>query len=601
MPANHATANQSGEQGVLLPTHLAFFNKIRPKKLISQIGHGYLVAISVGWVSSMLGIVIADYFQGKAVFELLDAQAQTRLLIEFEETANDVQLQGLRALVRANDEAALSTADADLAALTQKREEFEDFLASQPTWLVQGAESLPILLANYEAALRQQQTQVRQAIANGVDAESAARVLANDGDVSLGRLQQDLNNTIRLAQAQETIAANMMESAQGLEKLIVISSITLAGALAGLIAWRTTRAIATPLENITQTARRVTQNADYSLQAQVFSDDEVGTLARSLNALIAQVAERTQALEQAAENAIAQKAELEKTLSALKKAQLQLVQSEKMSSLGQLVAGIAHEVNNPIGFIQGNLDYVRDYSDALFAVIDFLQSQTHLSDADLEAILDDIDIGFMRQDFPKVLQTMRNGTERISSLIVSLKVFSRLQESTIKLADLNDGLESSLLLLGHRLKAQAQRPAIKVVKALGSLPKIECFSSQLNQVFMNIMTNALDAIDARWAAEPHDWQPEMTVLSQLQNDAIHIEIENNGLPISPAVKPKIFDPFFTTKTIGAGVGLGLSVSYEIVVEKHHGQLTCQSPIAAPWGARFCITIPVPSSNHPSTH
>lgn len=577
-------------------TRWAFFERVRPKRLVSQIGYGYLIAISVGWVGSIVGILVADYFQGKGILQLLDAQAQTRLLIRFEETATQSQLQAMRSLMvgEASDEQQpISPAiDDNLAALSRLRAELDAFLAGQPVWLAQDAERLQMLLTTYEEALQQQHRQIRSAIANGAASETAAQILSAEATAVLDQLHQDLAAVIQMAQRQEALAADVMESAQGLEKFIVIASITVAGLLAGILAWRTTRAIATPIEDITQVARQVSHDANYQVRAQVFHEDEVGTLAHSLNELIERVAERTQALEQAAATAIAQNQELQATLQALKKAQLQLVQAEKMSSLGQLAAGIAHEINNPIAFIYGNLQHVREYSETLFEAIDRLQPAIPEPNELLSEILDAEELDFIRQDFPKVVQSIKNGTERINSLILSLKVFSRLQESHLKLANLNEGLDSSLVLVGHRLKSQNGRPAIGVSQQYANLPEIECFSSQMNQVFMNIINNAIDAIDERWRQSSGHWQPQLRLKSTLNSDSILIQIANNGLPIPPAVQNKIFDPFFTTKPIGKGVGLGLSVSYEIVHKKHQGDLTFVSPWQDEVGTQFQISMPL---------
>ncbi|NEQ44063.1 MAG: HAMP domain-containing protein [Leptolyngbya sp. SIOISBB] len=599
MSSDYVATSETAHPHPSPTTGLSLFEKLRPKRLVGQIGYGYLIAISVGWVGSLVGIVVADYFQGQGTFQLLDAQAQTRLLIDFEATANHAQLHSLRALALQNAQVEyqpeLLILSENLATLSQLRQDLDVFLAGQPVWLAADAAVLQSLLATYESVLQEQQTQILSAIAEEAPTELFVQVASAEGTAMLTQLHQDLAQLIQVAQNQEAMATDVMESAQGIEKLIVIVSLTIAGLLAGLLAWRTTQAIAQPIENITQVARQVTLEADYSARAQVFHDDEVGLLAISLNELIERVAERTQALETAAADAINQNQTLENTLTTLKQTQLKLVQSEKMSSLGQLAAGIAHEVNNPMGFIQGNVQYAREYSNTLFKVIDLLQAQIPRLEGDVDKTLKDADLDFLRQDFPRVLQSIRNGTERINSLVLSLQVFSRLQESPVKSTNLNDGLESSLTLLGHRLQSQPNRPAVLVKKDFEDLPMIECLSSQMNQVFMNIIRNAVDAIDARWQQSPGHWQPELRLSSQLQSEAVHIQITNNGLPIPPEVQERIFDPFFTTKPIGQGIGLGLSISYEIVCKQHYGTLTFTSPFADNVGTQFCLSIPlVPS-------
>lgn len=586
-----------------MPSILRFpvLEKFRPKRIDRQIGYGYLTAILVGCLGSIAGIVIADYFQGKGILQLLDAQAQARLLIEFKETATQARLHAAQAILVSGDDdqhrQELSEFNRNLSDLEKLRLQLETFLTSEPVWIAQEPAIIESLLMGYEAALRQQREQIAANFPGGESTVTALSALSDGETPQIRQFHDDLVDIIHIAQTQEAMAAEVMESAQGLEKLIVMASISLAGLIAGFISWRVTRAIATPLKDITQTARQVAQDADYSLRAEVFANDEIGTLAQSLNELIQRVGERTRALEQAAQKAVAQNQELEAALQNLRKAQLQLVQAEKMSSLGQLVAGIAHEVNNPIGFIQGNLKYVGEYSATLFKAIDFLQSELGTLSRDSAAYLEGADLEFIRQDFPKILRSLSHGTDRINSLILSLKVFSRLQESQFKSANLNDGLDSSLLLLGHRLKSQAKRPEIQVVRHYSKLPMVECYSSQMNQTFMNILNNAIDAIEDRWIKSPENWQPKIVINSELREDDILIEIRNNGLAIPEEVQDKIFDPFFTTKPVGKGVGLGMSISYEIICKKHHGCISFVSPIEDDFGTQFCLTIPRSGVRH----
>ncbi|MGF1460527.1 MAG: sensor histidine kinase [Leptolyngbyaceae cyanobacterium] len=570
------------------------FKRFVPKRIGRQIGFGYLIAIAVGWTGSILGIMVADYFQGQGIVQLLDAQAQARLLIEFEETLAQAQLNATRAVIaEANttmeqqERAALTQ---NLAALSSLLQQLELFLAGQPAWIAQEAEALITLLEACIEALYQQRSDLLVELERGDQADFSPWINSQSGE-TLDQLTAELTEIIRVAQAQEAMAADVMETAQGFEKFLVISSITLAGLLAGLLAWRTTRAISRPMEEITQVAQRVALDADYSARTVIYSDDEVGVLARSLNELIEQVTERTQSLEAAAQTAITQNQELENTLRVLRKAQLQLIQAEKMSSLGQLVAGIAHEINNPIGFMQGNVEYARDYSQTLFETIDRLQVELSEVPETLVQFLEERDIGFIRQDFPKVLASIKSGTERINNLVLSLKVFSRLQESQLKRANLNDGLESTLLLLGHRLKSQAKRPSVTVMRNYSTLPEIECYSSQLNQVFINIMNNALDAIDNRWETDSHAWDPILRVSTAVENGKVQVRIANNGTPIPESIQAKIFDPFFTTKKQGQGIGLGMSLSYEIVQEKHQGNISFVSPAMDDVGAEFHLEIP----------
>ncbi|NEQ43387.1 MAG: ammonium transporter [Leptolyngbya sp. SIOISBB] len=290
---------------------------------------------------------------------------------------------------------------------------------------------------------------------------------------------------------------------------------------------------------------------------------------------------------------------LEKTLAELQAAQLQLVHSEKMSSLGQLVAGVAHEINNPVSFIHGNLTYVDEYVEELLALINL-----YLSDPDIgqsEAIRQQIkamDIHYLAEDLPQILKSMRGGTERITEIVRSLKDFSHQGSAQRKRVDLHKGLDSTLTILGNKLKARPDRPAIKVVRDYGDLPLVECFPGQLNQVFMNLLTNAIDAIDEKWNAQqsqvgaaPPQWTPQIILRTErVEGDRLRLHFTDNGTGIPEHVKRRIMDPFFTTKPVGQGTGLGMSISYQIIVERHHGQLNCLSTPGQ--GTRFLIELPI---------
>ncbi|MGF1497161.1 MAG: ATP-binding protein [Elainellaceae cyanobacterium] len=569
--------------------------RLKPRRIGRQIGYGYLVAIAIGWTGSMAGMIIADYFQGQGLFQLIDAQSQSRLLTKFERTASQAQIHGVHALaLNDNDDKLqreLEELRGSLINIGSTCREFDGFLQNHPRWTAADPATLRALLADYSHLLNQQAEQIFAALDTEEPKAALPAILSGEVTERLAQKHSDLAVVIQIAQSQEAEASEVMEKAQGFEKFMIVVSVTLAGCLAGLLAWRTTRAIATPLENITRVAQQVAREADYGMRVPVVHNDEIGILAASLNDLIERVAERTQSLEQAAAAAAAQNQVLEETLATLRRTQLGLVQSEKMSSLGQLVAGIAHEVNNPVGFINGNLEYAEEYSTSLLAIMARLQTDLPTIPAALAQELKDADIDFIRQDFPRVLQSIKNGADRISSLVLSLKIFSRLQESHLKQTNINDGLDSALLLLGHRLKPQATRPKIQVQRYYNELPLVECYSSQINQVCMNILSNAVDAIDEQWREGQADGQPVILVRTSVVGDRVQIEIQNNGLAIPQDIQGKIFDPFFTTKPPGQGIGLGLSTSYEIIRQQHQGTLSVVSPAIGSCGARFTLEIP----------
>ena len=571
------------------------FARLRPRRIGWQIGYGYLVAIAIGWAGSITGMVIADYFQGQGILQLIDAQKQAQLLTEFEQTVGQAQLHGTRAIALSNnrDKLAeeLSALRTNLSEVAVLRQTFDAFLSDRPAWTAADPAVLSFLLADYEQLLNQQADSIVTTLETEQPQDALPAILSAEVTEQLDQRYSDLTALISVAQSQAAQASDVMETAQGFEKFMIVVSMTLAGCLAGVLAWRTTRAIAVPLEKVTHAAQQVTQKADYDVRIAVSRNDQIGVLATALNNLIERVAERTQSLEQAAQVSAVQNQELEETLATLRRTQLSLVQSEKMSSLGQLVAGIAHEINNPLGFIHGNLNYADQYSSSLLAVIDQLRSALNEPVNIPGEESEDIDIDFIREDFPKVLHSIKNGAERINNLVVSLKIFSRLQESHLKLSNLNDGLDSALLLLGHRLKRQSQRPEIQIQRCYGELPLVECYGSQINQACMNILCNAVDAIDERWEQAEADWQPLITLRTLQVGDHVRLEIENNGLTIPQSARDKVFDPFFTTKPPGQGVGLGMSTSYEIIHRQHRGKLSFTSPAASGCGARFTVEIP----------
>jgi signal transduction histidine kinase len=290
--------------------------------------------------------------------------------------------------------------------------------------------------------------------------------------------------------------------------------------------------------------------------------------------------------------------ELTQALHQLKQTQAQLIQTEKMSCLGQLVAGVAHEINNPVNFIYGNLTHAHNYIQQLLDLINLYQQGYTKTDPEVQQLIEEIDFDFLIEDLPKLLSSMKVGAERIREIVLTLRNFSRLDEAEMKPVNIHEGIDSTLLILQNRLKNKPDQPGIEIVKQYGELPLVECYAGQLNQVFMNILTNGIDAL--------HQYNNEqllkglipkastITIQTQvLSREWVCICIKDNGPGITGAVQEKLFDPFFTTKPVGEGTGLGLSISYQIIVEKHGGYLKCVS--APGQGAEFWIQIPVKQS------
>lgn len=320
-------------------------------------------------------------------------------------------------------------------------------------------------------------------------------------------------------------------------------------------------------------------------------DDEVSLL-RQIGLQLGVALQQAELLEQTR----SQTEKLNQALKELQLTQTQLIQGEKMAGLGQLVAGIAHEINNPINFIYGNLTHVGDYTEHLLDVLNLYQQKFPEPGIEIQQQAKNIDLDFITEDLPKTLDSMESGAERILKLIDSLRSFSRLDHAEMKPVDIHEGIDSTLLILQHRLKLKPDCPAIEVIRKYANLPHIECYAAQLNQVFMNLLGNAIDAIEMeckeKYLANNNTkfYRPQIIIHTQiLQEGKILICIADNGCGVAQEVRSRVFDPFFTTKELGKGTGLGLSISYQIIVEKHGGKIECFSEPGK--GAQFWIEIP----------
>ncbi|MDZ8189623.1 MAG: response regulator [Nostoc sp. ChiSLP02] len=289
-------------------------------------------------------------------------------------------------------------------------------------------------------------------------------------------------------------------------------------------------------------------------------------------------------------------AELSESLQQLQQTQLQLIQSEKMSALGQLVAGIGHEINNPIGFISGNCSHIEEYTKDLLRLVNLQQQKLPNSDPEIEELIEEIDLEYLAEDLPKLLLSMEQGINRLKDISLSLRTFARADISSQVEFQVHEGIDSSLMLLKHRLKDQGDRPKIEVVTHYGELVPISCYPGQLNQVFMNIIANAIDAFDDLYQSRSEreiaacDYTITITTSCDHHQKTVTICIEDNALGMPPEVQAKIFEPSFTTKPVGKGTGLGLAISYQIIVDKHNGQINCLSISGK--GTKFIITLPI---------
>ncbi len=361
-------------------------------------------------------------------------------------------------------------------------------------------------------------------------------------------------------------------------------------------------------------------NEEYWFAASIspISNSQVLWVARDISERQAALRERKR-VEEALKKSEAQERqkaqELEKTLSELKITQAQLLLSEKMASLGSLVAGIAHEINNPTNFIYGNIEPAKNYAEDLLQLISLYQQHYPQANGEISQKIEEIDLDFIAEDFFELVNSMNTGAIRIRRIVESLRKFSHLDEANSQLVDIHTEIDNTLYLLQHRLQQTSSSFQIRILKKYTELPKIECYPSQLNQVFMNILANAIDALEEKnhkkaklspkllsslnidntdvsvQTSVEISSIPTIVICTEIINsEKVCIRIIDNGIGMTEEVKKCIFDPFFSTKSVGKGTGMGLSVSYQIIVENHHGQLKCVSTREE--GTEFLITIPI---------
>jgi two-component system, NtrC family, sensor kinase len=590
--------------------------------IAKKIAYGYTITISIAAIGTVSGLVIANYYEKPAQKLLLLSYRQQSLLKDLQNAVITARLHPQKLVsVLENSiwiEFEKNTFQSDITDVNQQLSALEDFTKEYPDDLAVNQEYFANLLKKYQ----NNTDSYNQIIINfwrNIELDSVQENPKNyyqqklltllqekeylDLNIKFEKLSDDLIIIIKRADTQREQANVNFSHGQKLRVQVILGSILLSSIIAAAIALYTTKLITNPLEEVSNTARKITQEANFQLRVNVNSHNEVGTLATSINRLVEwvgdytqqlefaritlekRVEERTQELQQAQqtleERVEERTQELQKTLQDLKYTQAQLIQTEKMSSLGEMVAGIAHEINNPVNFIHGNIQCTENYLQDLLDLLNLYQEQYPDENLIIEDKVAEIDLEFLKEDLSKMLSSMNVGTQRIREIVLSLRNFSRLDESEIKDVDIHEGIDNTVLILNHRLKHR-----VEVIRNYADLPLIDCYPAQLNQVFMNIISNAIDVL-----VECKEKTNKKIVIETAKVDDKHIKVEirDNGLGISPEIINKLFDPFFTTKPVGKGTGLGLSICYQII-EKHQGKIDVTSELGK--GTEFVITLPI---------
>lgn len=716
-------------------------------KVGQKIGYGYALSLGIAAIGATLGGILGSHYQYQASLLEEHAQEEIELIGNLQTSLLQTHVHQLRlvSLTTKPNQFAVESAHigAETQGIQQNWEAIKTFTQSDVQFDDDHHRQLSELLQKHDVTITayiQQLTELTQLSEQTAPHSVTTTVPIKQQLVQFAQHPATLQ-IIPIADQLNEILSNSREEYENSEAYakvvaqhqlyIILTSTVVSIVLAALLAYLTSRMIATPIEETTQVAQAVAQTDNFDLQAPVLTLDEIGVLATSLNQLIQRfqqlqieqkaseqqlhdsqrllqrvidtipqtifwkdhhsvflgcnrkmaelaglanpeaivgktdydlpwttaesdfyrecdrrimnsntpelgiveslqtaegeqrwletnkaplhdmegnvigilatfqdVTERKAAelqLQQLNQELELQSLQLKAALSQLKKSQLQLIQTEKMSSLGQLVAGVAHEINNPVNFIHGNITHANAYIQDLFGLIELYQHHYPQPHSEIQARIAAIELDFLNTDLLKLLQSMRIGTDRIREIVLSLRNFSRLDESEVKDVNIHEGIDSTLTILHNRLKPRAEHPEIEVIKEYGQLPLVECYAGQLNQVFMNLLSNAIDALDEFAGGQSYQnliVNPGKIWIrtERLNQDWIAIHIIDNGPGMTENVQAKLFDPFFTTKPVGRGTGLGLSISHQIVTEKHGGKLYCRSQLGQ--GTEFTIELPI---------
>ena len=612
MSSTKSSSLNKNYRGELKSTKTGFRKWFDNLKVGQKISLGYTLALGVAVLGSITGVVVGDHLHQKALAHEQDANEEFKLitglnigilethqhLLTFSAILNDPeQVSKNYALFLKHREkfqkqwnefeetegatGGVEEEEGELEAIQDFLEIYEDFpdlYIQETTKILQELNILDLQPENRNAAKAKLLQFNDRKLVRQLDGFSDGLVELTD------RLEEEY-----------ALAQSYTAQAYYLRPQIIVGSTLLSVLVAMFLAAYITHTISYPLKLSTKIAKRVTQQEDFDLQAPVFTKDEVGVLSQSLNDLISKVNHLLRERDLMNQHLHDKNIYLEETLQELQTTQAQLIQSEKMSSLGQLVAGVAHEINNPVSFIHGNLVHATEYIQELLELLALYQDCYPKPSEEIQTQIEGIELGFIVKDLTKLLKSMQVGTERIRDIVLSLRNFSRLDEADFKRVDIHEGIDNTLMILRNRLKATEKRPEVQIIKDYGELPLVECYPGQLNQVFMNLLTNAVDALEEsnkEFSYLDIEEEPNFITITTKLIDAqwVRVCIADNGLGINQELKSKLFDPFFTTKPVGKGTGLGLSISYQIVTDKHHGKIYCNSQLGQ--GTEFVLEIPV---------
>jgi two-component system, NtrC family, sensor kinase len=565
-----------------------------------KISFGYAIAIGIAILGTSIGQIIGYYKENAAWEQLKAAHQEEYALDHLKSNILEIEQQKETLIYKVNDLKDLkeeqekmfkSLKDIEESYLLLKKYMNEEGKYDKDIQdLVQWAQEFYPILEEYKQQLKILFTQINlkdlSPENNGKNIEIMVKFYRSETAKKILVINEELAELIEESHQEGEKAQNEVEAAKKLHNQIIYTSLILSILIATILVLYTSKIIAQPIEKLTKIAKKITAEANFNLQVPVSTQDEIGTLAKAFNQLIIKVKEYTEQLaeyNQNLENRVEERtAEVTKTLQELQQTQSQLIQSEKMSSLGQMVAGIAHEINNPVNFIYGNAEHINQYFNDLLNLIELYQKHHPNSSNEISDKIEEIDLEFLKEDLEKILHSIKIGSTRIRELVLSLRNFSRLDEAEKKAVNIHEGIDNTLLLLNHRLK----KDEIQIIKNYGRLPEIDCYPAQLNQVFMNIISNGIDALEDQ--ENPNKKQIIITTKVTDKNHVI-IKISDNGKGIPPEIKARIFDPFFTTKTVGKGTGLGLSISYQII-KKHQGDIEVTS--SEQTGTEFEIFLPI---------